>query len=806
MTLNCTRQRSPLSGFLCMLVSTAALFFSFSTPLIAQVATTTVYAGAGGTPDYYVDANNDALTAKFAYPGGIAMDADGNLFVSDGNNRVIRKITPDGKVTLVAGVPKQAHSGSVPPLPSGPALSTPLLGPFGPIAIAGNGTLYFAGTSDYHGKIVNGNVSYFRPKSMTPNTTLASSRAFKIHGNTMYRASGWSISVVNLATEEEYKRYTVPNTTSGSNHEIRALAIDPSGTYLYALSINGTLARVNLQTDVVTVLISMAQSTSEMWIITGDLAADASGNVYLMGTHDRTIIKIAANTWVRSTATSTALNGGVSGMVIAPNGDFYITDYKLHRIYRTRWLQNNANLSSLTTSTGTLSPAFVKTTTSYTMTVPNEVDKISVTPTVEQADATVKAGLSTGTQVSVTSGTASPEFSLTVGSNIIQVPVTAQNGAVRTYQITVTRMGIPPPTPIGFTTAPARLGVTLTWQAAPGANRYKIYRGTTAENLTLLTATPVSGTTYADNTAQIGTTYFYAIVAMEAAGAESPQGTAVPGARNTPPVVANLELTGIFRVGETLTANYTYTDVENHNNVSTYQWYRSNTATGTGKALISGVTTNTYTLTSTDLGKFVSVRVTPNDGISTGTLRESSLTVIDEASLPVKLTAFTAKQVSAGIQLNWQTATEINSEYFALLRSTDGRNWQQISRQQAAGESSSTFHYSYIDRNPASGRNFYRLKMVDRDGYTEFSDIVMAGTGPDRKGMSIYPVPAGSFIYAEAGNLAKDQVFIITDTDGKEVKRGRLTRPLEQINIDDLKSGVYYFKTANNHAIRFVKQ
>ncbi|MGN6418703.1 MAG: cadherin-like beta sandwich domain-containing protein [Pseudobacter sp.] len=772
---------------------------------MAQVATTTVFAGAGGTPDYYVDENNDALTAKFAYPGGIAMDADGNLYVSDGNNRVIRKITPDGKVILVAGVPKQAHSGSIPPTPSGPALSTPLLGPFGPIAVAGNGIVYFAGTGDYHGKIVNGNVSYFRAKSMTPNTTLGNSRAFKIYGNTMYRASGGMVSVVNLATEEEYKRFTIPNTTAGSNHEVRALAVDPSGTWLYALSINGTLARVNLQTDVVTVLVSMAQSTSEMWIITGDLAADASGNVYLMGTHDRTIIKCAAGTWARSTVTSTAVNGGVSGMVIAPNGDFYISDYKLHRIYRTRWLQNNANLSALTTSTGTLSPAFVKTTISYTMSVPNDVDKISVTPTVEQADATIKAGLS-GSLASLASGTTSPEYNLAVGTNTIQVAVTAQNGAVRTYSIVVTRMGIPPPTPINFTTTMARLGVNLTWEAAPGANRYKIYRGTTAENLTLLTATPVSGTTYSDNTAQIGTTYYYAIVAMEAAGAESPQGTAVPGARNTPPVVSNLQTTGFFMVGKRLTAEYDYSDVENHGNVSTYQWYRSNTATGTGKAAISQATSNSYSITAADLGKYLSVRVTPNDGISAGTFRESGLMLIQEGALPVKLAAFTAKQVNSGIQLNWQTATEINSSFFLLQRSSDARNWKEIAKLNAAGESNSVIQYGYTDRTPASGRNFYRLMMVDRDGYTEFSDIVIAGANAVQKGISLYPVPAGSFIFAEAGSQAKDLIFVITDTDGKEVKRGRLMKPVEQININDLKSGVYYFKAANNNAIKFVKQ
>lgn len=64
-----------------------------------------------GTYDEVGYANGKGAAARFDNPGQSALDEDGNLLVPDKWNHVIRKITPDGEVSLYAGLPKQGGFG-----------------------------------------------------------------------------------------------------------------------------------------------------------------------------------------------------------------------------------------------------------------------------------------------------------------------------------------------------------------------------------------------------------------------------------------------------------------------------------------------------------------------------------------------------------------------------------------------------------------------------------------------------------------------------------------------------------------------
>ena len=95
----------------------------------------------------------------------------------------------------------------------------------------------------------------------------------------------------------------------------------------------------------------------------------------------------------------------------------------------------DATLSNLTISAGTLSPAFLASTTSYTDTVENSVSSVTITPTSNQFGATIKVN---GTPV--LSGTASTPITLNVGGNTILTVVLAQDATTTSiYTITVTR-------------------------------------------------------------------------------------------------------------------------------------------------------------------------------------------------------------------------------------------------------------------------------------------------------------------------------------------------------------------------------
>ena len=159
----------------------------------------------------------------------------------------------------------------------------------------------------------------------------------------------------------------------------------------------------------------------------------------------------------------------IDGLVIGETYDFEIRSYSESAGAYSDWVTLNktmtlastdSSLSSLTLSSGTLSPAFDPQQwggVTYTATVANSVASITVTPTANHDEATI-----TVKGAEVASGTASSAISLATGPNYIQVGVAAEYGAYyRTYSLNVVRAG-----PAGSLAAPT--GLTLDQGRADG--------------------------------------------------------------------------------------------------------------------------------------------------------------------------------------------------------------------------------------------------------------------------------------------------------------------------------------------------
>ncbi|WP_264531223.1 cadherin-like beta sandwich domain-containing protein [Flavobacterium sp. N502540] len=170
---------------------------------------------------------------------------------------------------------------------------------------------------------------------------------------------------------------------------------------------------------------------------------------------------------------------------------------------------NVATLSNLNSSAGTLDPVFSSETTDYKARVSNEVNSITVTPVATNANATIKVN-----GVAVVSGKPSQKIDLTEGGNTIGIEVTAQDGTVKTYRISVFRF-LPQPTiqarDLIFTNTTAT-GTTLNWTNGNGKGRIVFMR----EGANSGSAPVPDNIYFDDNTVfglgdQIGTTGWYAI-------------------------------------------------------------------------------------------------------------------------------------------------------------------------------------------------------------------------------------------------------------------------------------------------------
>jgi pimeloyl-ACP methyl ester carboxylesterase len=94
-----------------------------------------------GTPGYSGD-NGIATSAELNWPYGVAVDASGNIYIADDQNHLIRKVSPGGIITTVAGDGTRGYSGD-----NGPAISAELNWPSG-VAVDVFGNLYIADTGN----------------------------------------------------------------------------------------------------------------------------------------------------------------------------------------------------------------------------------------------------------------------------------------------------------------------------------------------------------------------------------------------------------------------------------------------------------------------------------------------------------------------------------------------------------------------------------------------------------------------------------------------------------------------------------
>ena len=259
-------------------------------------------------------------------------------------------------------------------------------------------------------------------------------------------------------------------------------------------------------------------------------------------------------------------------------------------------LSNNASLSNLTLSTGTLAPTFASGTLIYTAIVPNTTTSITVSPTLANLAATVQARVNGGLYTSVTSGSPSGSLALNVGGNTVDVMVTAQDGTTtEIYTVTVTRQAAPTvttPTSTSVTATSATLGGNVTSDGAATVTARGVAYAVTATN-----SNPQLGGTGVTNATATGTTGVFTV----------PVSSLTPGtAYSFAGYATNSEGTGYTTVG-------TFTTPSSNANLS-------NLALSSG-TLVPGFASGTTSYTTVVPGATSILTVTPTLADAAGTVK-----------------------------------------------------------------------------------------------------------------------------------------------------------------------------------------
>ncbi|MGN8055091.1 DUF6443 domain-containing protein [Pedobacter sp. 22163] len=267
---------------------------------VTPLGTMSILAGSGSAGS----TDGTGTGASFQHPSALAVDASGNVFVSDQQNHRIRKITPAGVVTTFAG------SGS-PGFVNGTGTGASFYSPIG-LAFDASGNLYVA---DYS----NNRIRVITPSGVV-STFAGTGTAGSSNGSAL---SATFHNPMGVAVDASGNVYVADRL----NHMIRKI----SGGTVSTVAGNGSMGSAS------------GYGTSATFQYPNNLAVDGSGNIYVADQQNNMVRKIDASGYVSAFAGATSsgtVNGTGSGvrlsspygLSIDSQGTLYVAEIGSHYI------------------------------------------------------------------------------------------------------------------------------------------------------------------------------------------------------------------------------------------------------------------------------------------------------------------------------------------------------------------------------------------------------------------------------------------------------------------------------------------
>jgi len=167
--------------------------------------------------------------------------------------------------------------------------------------------------------------------------------------------------------------------------------------------------------------------------------------------------------------------------------------------------------------------------------------------------------------------------------------------------------------------------------------------------------------------------------------------------------------------------------------------------------------------------------------------------IYSSTPLPVQLTGFTATREGSSTQVKWSVAQETNLDHYEIQRSANAADLSTIGQVTANGYPSLPMQYSFTDSKPATGMNYYRLKMVDRDGVSTYSIVIPVNFPADRlNAVNLYPNPVADRLHITMTDATGVISVLIYNTRGQIVRTVvSAASDVIDVPVSDLSKGIY---------------
>lgn len=176
--------------------------------------------------------------------------------------------------------------------------------------------------------------------------------------------------------------------------------------------------------------------------------------------------------------------------------------------------------------------------------------------------------------------------------------------------------------------------------------------------------------------------------------------------------------------------------------------------------------------------------------------------------LPLQLLSFTANRNGSVNTLKWSVSKEVNTAYFEIERSSNSRDFFSIGRVTLFNNLIAR-NYSFTDIKPLKSDNYYRLKIIDKDGKNTYSNV-QSISGNYTYDFNIYPNPVKQNIVLHCSCTKNANVQLrIVNAFGRTmlIKEIQLTAGLsvQTINASSFSKGYYFLQVISEEEVRLIK-